>query len=222
MYWHRNGCRTSQGSTNRDLIPPQDSLMRPTTETKFAILDSTSADCLLLKEAACMLREGRLVAFPTETVYGLGANAFDVRAVSRIFEVKRRPPNNPLIVHIADRESLYEVAGSWTTQAEELAQRFWPGPLTLGLKRNMALPKIVSASGATVALRMPSHPVARQLIRATGFPIAAPSANRSGEISPTTAHHVLQSLSGSVDMILDAGPTEVGLESTVLDLSHSP
>jgi L-threonylcarbamoyladenylate synthase len=189
---------------------------------RIAKLDASRPEEAVLTEAAAILRAGGIVAFPTETVYGLGADAFDAHAVNRIFEVKGRPPNNPLIVHIAEREAVGEVAGSWPDAAERLSQRFWPGPLTLVVNRNPALPSIVTAGGPTVAVRMSSHPVASGLIRAAGFPIAAPSANRSGEISPTTAEHVLRSLGGRIDLILDAGPTQVGLESTVLDVSQSP
>jgi L-threonylcarbamoyladenylate synthase len=143
-------------------------------------------------------------------------------AVQRIFTAKGRPANNPLIVHVAEREALRDVVSLWPAQAELLAARFWPGPLTLVLPRNAALPEIVTAGGPTVAVRMPKHPVALGLIRTAGLPLAAPSANRSGEISPTTAEHVWRSLADQVDLILDAGPTQVGLESTVLDLSVSP
>jgi L-threonylcarbamoyladenylate synthase len=191
-------------------------------QTEIIVLDNVRPDSALLQKAADILRQGGLVAFPTETVYGLGANALNADAVGRIFEAKDRPPNNPIIVHVAERDGLWQVVASWPDGAEKLAERFWPGPLTLVLPRNPALPLIVTAGAPTVAVRMPSHPVAIGLIRAAGVPVAAPSANRSGEISPTIAEHVMRSLSGRIDMILDAGPTEVGLESTVLDLSQTP
>ncbi|HLW67539.1 MAG TPA: L-threonylcarbamoyladenylate synthase [Gemmataceae bacterium] len=185
-------------------------------------MDNIETSATLIHEAAAMLREGSLVAFPTETVYGLGANALDANAVGRIFEAKGRPANNPIIVHIAEPESVRQVAVSWPENAEKLAHHFWPGPLTLVLLRSPALPPIVAAGGPTVAVRMPAHPVALTLIHAAGVPIAAPSANRSGEVSATTAEHVLKSLGGRIDMILDAGSTQVGLESTVLDLAQTP
>ncbi len=172
--------------------------------------------------AAELLRSGGLVAFPTETVYGLGASALDPSAVARVFEAKGRPANNPLIVHVADLSDLARVVAVWPDLAQRLAERFWPGPLTLVLPRAATIPDIVTGGGPTAAVRMPAHPVALTLIRAAGVPLAAPSANRSGELSPTTAEHVQRGLSGRIDMILDAGPTRVGVESTVLDLSVSP
>lgn len=172
--------------------------------------------------AAAVLRAGGLVAFPTETVYGLGANALDADAVGRIFAAKGRPSNNPLIVHVADVEQAKWLTTSWPPLAAELAARFWPGPLTLVLPRRPEVPAIVTAGGPTVAIRMPAHPVARALIRAAGVPVAAPSANRSGQLSPTRAEHVLEGLSGRIDLVLDAGPVERGIESTVLDLTTSP
>ncbi|MFL5340352.1 MAG: L-threonylcarbamoyladenylate synthase [Gemmataceae bacterium] len=187
------------------------------TETRLR-----SVDAAALAEAAAVLRAGGLVAFPTETVYGLGANALDAAAVARIFAAKGRPANNPIIVHIADFADLPRVVANWPDAARRLAERFWPGPLTLVLPRAAAVPDIVTAGGPTVAVRMPAHPVALALIRAAGVPLAAPSANRSGELSPTTAEHVRRSLSSRIDMILGGGPTQVGLESTVVDLSVTP
>src|SRR5262249_36156982 len=156
------------------------------------------------------------------TVYGLGANALDERAVAPIFDVKGRPANNPLIVHVGDEAGLSRVFAVWPESAQRLARQFWPGPLTLVLPRGPEIPAIVTAGGPTVAVRMPAHPVARGLICAAGVPLAAPSANRSGELSPTCADHVARGLSGRIEMILDAGPTQVGIESTVLDLSVTP
>jgi L-threonylcarbamoyladenylate synthase len=175
-----------------------------------------------IARAAAVLRRGGLVAFPTETVYGLGANALDAAAVARIFEAKGRPPNNPVIVHVAEPADALQVCAAWPESAARLAARFWPGPLTLVLPRKPQVPEAVTAGGPTVGVRLPAHPVARALIAAAGVPVAAPSANRSNRLSPTTAQHVLQDLEGRIDMILDAGPAPGGLESTVLDLASTP
>ena len=166
-----------------------------------------------------MLCGGQLVAFPTETVYGLGANALDSRAVLRIFEAKGRPADNPLIVHIYDRSQLDGVCFP-SDAARKLMDAFWPGPLTLIMPRNPAIPDAVTAGLDTVAVRMPSHPVALRLLETCRLPIAAPSANRSGKPSPTTAQHVLDDMDGRVPLILDGGECNVGLESTVVDMSH--
>jgi L-threonylcarbamoyladenylate synthase len=190
--------------------------------TKIVKLDGMASTATLLVKAAQIIRAGGLVAFPTETVYGLGANALDAGAVERIFLAKGRPANNPVIVHAAELAAAKEIVSVWPERAERLAQLFWPGPLTLVLPRSPIVPDVVTAGGSTVAVRMPQHPVALALIRASGVPIAAPSANTSGAISPTTAEHVLQALAGKVDLILDGGPTIFGLESTVLDLSRTP
>ncbi|MGI9503013.1 MAG: L-threonylcarbamoyladenylate synthase [Geminicoccaceae bacterium] len=173
-----------------------------------------------VQNAAATLRAGRLVAFPTETVYGLGAIATDDRAVARIFEAKARPRFNPLIVHIVDQAAGKAIA-DWSDLAERLAEQFWPGPLALILKKraDSTISKLVSAGGDTIALRAPAHPLARALLRATDLPVAAPSANRSGRISPTTADHVRQSLADRVDMVLDGDACSVGVESTVLDIT---
>lgn len=171
-----------------------------------------------IERAAALIRQGRLVAFPTETVYGLGANALDGEAVARIFRAKARPSYDPLIVHVADLDGLLRVVTALPPTAEKLVAAFWPGPLTLVLPRHSAVPLIVTGGGETVAVRMPAHPVALQLIKAAGVPIAAPSANRFGKVSPTRADHVLADLDGRIDMLLDAGPTPVGVESTVLSL----
>jgi L-threonylcarbamoyladenylate synthase len=172
--------------------------------------------------AARVLRGGGLVAFPTETVYGLGANALDAAAVSRIFAAKGRPANNPLIVHLACAERVPQVAAAWPAEAARLAERFWPGPLTLVLPRRDTLPDLVTAGGPTVAVRVPAHPVAQALLRAADVPVAAPSANRSTSLSPTRAEHVLRGLAGRIDLVLDGGPTAGGIESTVVDLTASP
>jgi L-threonylcarbamoyladenylate synthase len=172
-----------------------------------------------IARAAALLGQGRLVAFPTETVYGLGANALDPEAVNRIYEAKGRPGYNPLIVHVADAAAARRLVTAWPDAAERLAARWWPGPLTIVLPKSREVPSEVTAGLSTVALRVPAHPVALALLKAAGVPVAAPSANRSGELSPTTAQHVERSLGDRVPMILDAGPTTVGIESTVLDLS---
>jgi L-threonylcarbamoyladenylate synthase len=176
----------------------------------------------VIAEAATVLERGGLVAFPTETVYGLGASALDAAAVEQIFAAKGRPPNNPVIVHVANAAAAQRLAIEWSTVADRLATKFWPGPLTLVLPKRPEVPDIITAGGPTVGLRVPAHPVALALLQAAKVPVAAPSANRSTEISPTTAAHVLRSLEGRVDMVLDAGPTPGGLESTVLDLTIDP
>lgn len=182
-------------------------------------LDPVSPDPRILATAAELLRAGRLVAFPTETVYGLGANALDGAAVERIYRAKGRPAYNPLIVHVADPTHALEVVADWPAVAELLAARFWPGPLTLVLPKRRNIPEGVTAGLPSVAVRVPSHPVAHALLIAAGLPVAAPSANKSTQISPTTAAHVAKSLGDAVDLILDGGPTSVGIESTVLDLT---
>lgn len=169
-----------------------------------------------------MLRAGGLVAFPTETVYGLGANAFDPEATARVFEVKARPSFDPLIVHLADAEGLSRVASTRDPRVQRLAARFWPGPLTLVLSRQARVPDIVTAGLDTVGVRVPAHPTARDLVRAAGTPVAAPSANPFGYVSPTTAAHVAELLGDRVDLILDGGPCPVGVESTIVSLVSDP
>lgn len=175
-----------------------------------------------IRAAAEVIREGGLVAFPTETVYGLGANALDEGAVLRIFEAKKRPPDNPLIVHVAEMEDLQLLAERVPPEVEKLVGGFWPGPLTLLLERSELVPDATAAGLATVAVRMPSHPIALALIREAGIPIAAPSANLAGRPSPTTAQHVLDDLSGRIEMVIDGGPAGFGVESTVLDMTAHP
>jgi L-threonylcarbamoyladenylate synthase len=172
-----------------------------------------------IAEAGRLLREGGLVAFPTETVYGLGANALDPAAVARIFDAKGRPATNPIIVHVTTSAEAVSLVIAWPASAAKLAERFWPGPLTLVLPRSNRIPDIITAGGPTVALRLPAHPVALALIRAAGVPLAAPSANRSTQLSPTTAQHVLASLGGRIDAVIDGGATPGGIESTVIDLA---
>lgn len=175
-----------------------------------------------IRRAAQILQSGGLVAFPTETVYGLGANALDEEAAARIFTAKERPTADPLIVHLSSEEQTPLIAASVSEAARRLMRVFWPGPLTLLLPRQPAVPDLVTSGLPTVAARVPNHPVALELLRQAGLPIAAPSANRFGHISPTTAQHVWHDLRGRVDLILDSGPTPIGVESTVLDLSTSP
>lgn len=182
-------------------------------------VDPNAPEGAVLTRAANILRSGGLVAFPTETVYGLGANALDPAAVARIYEAKGRPGYNPLIVHVADVDAARALSSAWPALADELAAAFWPGPLTLVVPKAAHVPDAVTAGLPSVALRIPAHPVALALLRAAALPVAAPSANRSTEISPSTAEHVAKSLGGRVDLILDGGPTRVGIESTVLDLT---
>ena len=178
-------------------------------------------DATQTPRAAAMLREGGLVAFPTETVYGLGADARSARACARIFEAKGRPRFNPLIVHCADAASAFGI-GKAGEAARTLAEAFWPGPLTMVLPLSGALPDLVTAGLPTVALRVPAHPVAGALLAAFGGPLAAPSANPSGRVSPTTADHVLDGLSGRIEAVIDGGPCPVGVESTIVGLSGAP
>ncbi|HTK09556.1 MAG TPA: L-threonylcarbamoyladenylate synthase [Ktedonobacteraceae bacterium] len=188
-------------------------------QTELLTIDPIHPDSAIIDYAASLLHRGELVVFPTETVYGLGADALQVAAVEAIFAAKGRPFHDPLIVHIADIEELDELVVSISETARLLAQTFWPGPLTLILPASARVSSRVTAHLPTVAVRMPRHPVAHALIQATGSPIAAPSANRFMHVSPTTAQHVWQDLAGRVPLILDAGPCTVGVESTILDLS---
>ena len=173
-------------------------------------------------QAAELLKKGEVVALPTETVYGLAANAFDPQAVSRIFEIKGRPAHNPIIVHIASLELAKSCVTDWSGMAEKLGRAFWPGPLTLVLPRAKAIPDIVTAGGHTVGVRWPSHPVILEVIRQCDFPLAAPSANPANRLSPTTAEHVRKYFGARIPLIIDGGQSHVGIESTVLDLSVSP
>lgn len=170
-----------------------------------------------IKKAAQLIRDGKVVAFPTETVYGLGANALDPLAVARIFELKERPAFDPLIVHVSDMEQLYGLTPDRDPRIALLAETFWPGPLTLVLEKSSHVPDIVTSGLPTVGLRIPDHPVARELIRRAGCPVAAPSANKFGRISPTEAWHVSKNLP-EADYVLDGGPTRVGIESTIIGL----
>ena len=182
----------------------------------------SASDNAALDQAAAILRGGGTVAMPTETVYGLAANALDPAAMEKIFAAKQRPHWDPLIVHIADLSMLPQVAAHVAEAAQRLMDAWWPGPLTLLLPRAAQVPDVVTAGRPLVGLRMPSHPVARELIRRAGVPLAAPSANRFGHISPTTAEHVLEDLDGRIDAVLDAGATACGVESTVVDPTQQP
>lgn len=175
-----------------------------------------------IARAAEVIRRGGVVAFPTETVYGLGADALNEDAVRKIFIAKERPPDDPLIVHIYDAQQLGLLAQHISQTVWDLAERFWPGPLTLVLSKTDRVPRVTTGGLETVAVRAPAHPVARRLIQLSGCPIAAPSANRFGRPSPTTAQHVLEDLDGRIDLVLDGGPTPIGVESTVLDLTQEP
>lgn len=180
-------------------------------------MPAEAPDTAALDEAARVLRAGGLVAFPTETVYGLGANVRDPEALARLFAAKARPADNPLIVHAADPGAAWTVVARVTPLATRLAARFWPGPLTLVLVASADVPAAVTAGLSTVAVRVPDHPVARALLQTSGLAVAAPSANRSGRPSPTTAEHVVADLGSAVDVVLDGGPCAVGVESTVVD-----
>jgi L-threonylcarbamoyladenylate synthase len=175
-----------------------------------------------VRRASELLRASEVVALPTETVYGLAANAFDEKAVAKIFQIKGRPANNPIIVHVASYEMAKRCVNNWPPLADKLARAFWPGPLTLVLPRAEKIPGIVAAGGATVGVRWPSHPFIQDVIRECDFPLAAPSANLSGRVSPTNLEHVRAQLGGKIPLIVDGGQSQVGIESTVLDLSVSP
>ena len=185
------------------------------------ILDRAPIDATLLKEAGEILRRGGLVGFPTETVYGLGGNALDAEASKKIYAAKGRPSDNPLIVHISCMEELPPLVEEIPEAAYRLAERFWPGPLTMILKKSDRIPLSTSGGLDTVAIRMPSDPIANALIREAGVPVAAPSANTSGRPSPTTAQHVVEDLDGKIEMIIDGGAVQVGVESTIIDLTEA-
>jgi L-threonylcarbamoyladenylate synthase len=187
--------------------------------TRVLTIDPLAPSARDIAEAADLIRRGGLVAFPTETVYGLGVHALDAAAVRRLFAAKGRPADDPLIVHVAAPSALASLVSEPPPEVDALAARFWPGPLTLVLRRAPVVPREVTAGLETVAVRVPAHPVAQALLAAAGVPIAAPSANLFSRPSPTRAAHVLEDLDGRIDMLLDAGPTTVGVESTVLDLS---
>ena len=190
--------------------------------TRVAKVNPIQPERTLIAEAAEVIVKGGLVAFPTETVYGLGANAFNDDAVRKIFAVKNRPPDNPLIVHISDLEMIHRVALDVPEKAWKLIEKAWPGPLTVILKKRREVPKAVTGGLDTVAVRLPGHPVAIELIETADTPVAAPSANLSGRPSPITAEHVIKDLWGKIDMIIDGGETFFGVESTVVNVLHDP
>jgi len=185
-------------------------------------IDPQCPDPKKIQPTADIIKHGGLVAFPTETVYGLGADALNSNAVLRLFEAKGRPLDNPPIIHIADPESVYPLVRQVSQKAQCLMEQFWPGPLTLIFKHSKIVPKQTVANLDTIAIRIPNHPIAQALIRQANCPIAAPSANLSGKPSPTTAQHVLDDLNGAIDALIDGGTTNIGVESTVVDLSVDP
>jgi L-threonylcarbamoyladenylate synthase len=191
-------------------------------KTLMIKVDSEKPETIKIQAAAEIIQHGGLVAFPTETVYGLGANALNSDAVLRLFEAKKRPLDNPPIIHIAETKEVYQLVSEVPKKAEILMKQFWPGPLTLVLKRSVNIPKEATAGLDTVAIRIPIHPVAQALIRESKLPIAAPSANLSGKPSPTNAQHVYEDLDGRIDAIIDGGASNIGVESTVVDLSCDP
>lgn len=188
-------------------------------ETILVTVDSKAPKREVIEQAAHILKNGGLVAFPTETVYGLGANGLDAVACKKIYEAKGRPSDNPLILHIARKEALYDIVKNVPERAEKLIDAFWPGPLTMIFEKKDCVPNEITGGYSTVAVRFPSHKVAQHIIETSGLPIAAPSANSSGKPSPTKASHVIFDLDGKIDMIVDGGNAEVGLESTILDVS---
>jgi L-threonylcarbamoyladenylate synthase len=191
-------------------------------ETFLLKVDSENPDQAKIRIAAQVIQKGGLVAFPTETVYGLGADALNPDAVLALFEAKKRPLDNPPIIHVANASEVYKLVQEVPKKAELLMKKFWPGPLTLVFKRSSIIPSVTVAGLDTVAIRMPKHKVALALIKLSGLPIAAPSANLAGKPSPTTAKHVYEDLNGRIDVILDGGPANIGVESTVVDLTVDP
>lgn len=191
-------------------------------KTEILKIDPQNIDLDKIRFAANVLKSGGLVVFPTETVYGLGANALNEEAVKSVFKAKGRPSDNPLIVHVAHKEQLDFLAREVNLLAHELIEKFWPGPLTMVMKKSAVVPLSITGGLDTVAIRMPSHPVALSLIYEAGIPVVGPSANRSGRPSPTRAEHVIEDLDGYVDVIIDSGPCKVGVESTVIDTLSNP
>lgn len=188
-------------------------------QTRVLTVETAAEFRVAVEQAVTLLQQGEVVALPTETVYGLAANALDAKAVEKIYQVKGRPAHNPVIVHVASLAMAQECITEWTDDAEKLALHFWPGPLTLVLPREKSIPDIVTAAGSTVGIRFPSHPLMRKVIEGCGFPLAAPSANLANQLSPTTAKHVITAIGNRIPLVIDAGPTSVGIESTVLDLT---
>jgi L-threonylcarbamoyladenylate synthase len=196
--------------------------MRSSFQTEILPTHTAALFNAAVKRAAELLCAGELVALPTETVYGLAANAFDQTAVEKIFQAKGRPSHNPIIVHVASLDMTQRCVADWPELAEKLANAFWPGPLTLVLPRSEKIPDAVTAGGKTVGVRWPGHPFIQAVIRACDFPLAAPSANVSNQLSPTNAGHVKKSLGGKIPLIVDGGQSQVGIESTVIDLTVQP
>jgi len=190
-----------------------------TVELQFDTEIRTASDPDSIRQAKNLLSKGQLVAIPTETVYGLAANAFSAEAVAKIFDVKGRPANNPLIVHAFSAEMARDCVSTWTREANILAEKFWPGPLSMVLPKSEKISNIVTAGGHTVAVRCPSHSIMKDILRQCGFPLAAPSANLSNRVSPTKAEYVADQLSGRIPLILDGGACQIGIESTVIDLT---
>ncbi len=190
--------------------------------TRIIRVNPSKPEIKSIRVAADILKKGGTVAFPTETVYGLGADALNPEAVMKIFKAKERPPDNPIIVHISCKEDVKRLTAEVPEKVTKLTERFWPGPLTIVLKASKIVPRVTTGGLDTVAIRMPSHKVAFALISESGVPIAAPSANLAGRPSPTIAEHVIEDLAGRIDLILDAGPTSVGVESTVIDMTMNP
>lgn len=188
-------------------------------QTRILKINPTKPQISRIKQAVQLIRKGEVVAFPTETVYGLGANALNPSAVKKIFEAKGRPADNPLIIHIHDKEDLKRLARDIPEITEKIIEKFWPGPLTIVLKKSKIVPKITTGGLDTVAIRMPKNKIANLLIKESGVPLAAPSANFFGRPSPTLAKHVSEDLAGRISLILDGGKTKIGIESTVIDLT---
>jgi len=205
--------------SGRCVDPKSKSFGKKVEDTLWIKVDSEKPQIDRIRIAANVIRKGGLVAFPTETVYGLGADALNSDAVAKIFKAKERPADNPIIVHIADKKDLHRLAKNVPKRAEKLMAEFWPGPLTLIFKRSSLVPDVTVVGLDTIGIRMSSSKVALALIQAADTPIAAPSANRAGKPSPTTAHHVIDDLAGRIDVVLDGGPTRVGVESTVVDMT---
>ena len=196
--------------------------MATTHSTEILLTHTAALFDAAVQRAAQLLRAGEVVALPTETVYGLAANALNPEAVAKIYEIKGRPTHNPIICHVASRELARRCVAEWPALAENLARAFWPGPLTLVMPRAAAIPDIVTAGGDTVGIRWPSHPFIQAVIAACDFPLAAPSANLSNRLSPTNADHVFKQLAGRIPLIVDGGQSQVGIESTVVDVSVAP
>lgn len=194
--------------------------MKNRVKTEIIRVNARKPSYAIIRKAANLIRKGEVIAFPTETVYGLGANALDPSSVSKIYKIKGRPSDNPLIVHIADMKTFSTLVCDIPPKASRIISRFWPGPITLVLKKSKILPEITTGGLNTVAVRMPKNNVALELIKVSRFPIAAPSANISGKPSPTNASHVKDDLNGKIKLILDGGSTEIGIESTVIDMTQ--